>query len=526
MKARFVITLFSCFIVGLLSAQEPPVDDFYSTTRVAEIKVTFEQPNWEEELHKKKKRKKRLLASIEIDGVKYDSVGVRYKGNSSYNYTRKMKFKKLPFNIKLDWKKKKQKHQGYETLKLSNVFRDPSFVREILSYRIARDYMPASRCNFAKLYVNGEYLGVYTNVESVSEDYFFERHFNDNGDGLLFKCDPNWEASQAQNCPESEKSNLDYISKDSTCYMAAYELKSDYGWTSFLKMMKVLEYEQAQLEQQLNIERSIRMLAFNTVLVNLDSYSGRLCHNYYMYRDEFSDTWQAVIWDLNMSFGGFKFVDKSAPLTEAQLQQLSPWTHSKSERFPLISKLLEVPRYKAMYAAAVREILDDWFVNGRYLEEAKKYQKLIERDVQADKEKFYEYSTFKENLNSSSTIGKSTIIGLEELMKPRTEYLLEDECIGASKPSVLNAKMIGKDGKTYVTATIENADKAFVLIYPITGSYMRTIEMLDDGKNNDGAPGDGVYGKIFHASDQFKSCTIWAESGCTGKFLKLNRQAE
>lgn len=519
---RYVLFSFLCFVFICTSwAQEPPEDDFYSTSRIAEIKVTFDTPDWEAELHKKKKRKKRLLASLEIDGVKYDSVGVRYKGNSSYNYSRKMKYRKLPFNIKIDYKKKKQEHQGYETLKLSNVFKDPSFVREVLSYRIARDYMPAPRCNFAKLYVNGEYLGLYTNVESVNERAFLDRHFGD-ADGILFKCDPNWEASQPQSCPASDKSNLDYISKDSTCYMSAYELKSDYGWKPFMKMMKVLEYEQEKIEQELNVERSIRMLAFNSVLVNLDSYSGRLCHNYYSYQDQMSGTWHSVIWDLNMSFGGFKFVDKGAPLSIEKMQKLSPWTHSNNSQFPLIQKLLEVPRYKAMYSAAVREILDDWFVNEKYLEEAVRLQKLIQTDVQADNNKFYEYSTFKENIESSSAIGKSSIVGLKELMQTRTDFLLNDDCVGASQPDFSNVKMYGKEGKTYVLATIENADQAFVLIYPVTGTYMRTVPLLDDGKNHDGAANDGVYGKIF-SSDKFQSCILWAEQGCTGRFLNITR---
>jgi hypothetical protein len=34
---------------------------------------------------------------------------------------------------------------GYGTLKLANVYNDPSFVREVLSYEIARKYMPASQ---------------------------------------------------------------------------------------------------------------------------------------------------------------------------------------------------------------------------------------------------------------------------------------------------------------------------------------------------------------------------------------------
>jgi len=65
----------------------------------------------------------------------------------------------------------------------------PSFVREALSYEIARNYMPAGRANFAKLYINDEYWGLYTNVEAVNKD-FLGNHFQST-DGAFFKCNPN-----------------------------------------------------------------------------------------------------------------------------------------------------------------------------------------------------------------------------------------------------------------------------------------------------------------------------------------------
>ena len=65
---------------------------------------------------------------------------------------------------------------GYKTLKLSNVFRDPSFLREVMSYEIGGNYMPASKANYAKVYVNGLYLGLYNNTESVDK-IFLKKYF-------------------------------------------------------------------------------------------------------------------------------------------------------------------------------------------------------------------------------------------------------------------------------------------------------------------------------------------------------------
>ena len=40
------------------------------------------------------------------------------------------------------------------------------------------------RCNFAKVTVNGKYLGIYSNVESVKSP-FLERAFGDSSGGLF-----------------------------------------------------------------------------------------------------------------------------------------------------------------------------------------------------------------------------------------------------------------------------------------------------------------------------------------------------
>ena len=60
-----------------------------------------------------------------MDGITYDSVGVRYKGFSSVSVNRI----KNPFNIKLDYIIEGQDHQGIDKLKLSNCYQDPSFIK-------------------------------------------------------------------------------------------------------------------------------------------------------------------------------------------------------------------------------------------------------------------------------------------------------------------------------------------------------------------------------------------------------------
>ena len=112
-------------------------NNFYNTDTVQEIRINFYDSDWDNVLDSLYilGGKQRILAHLEINGFSYDSVGVRYKGFSSVSVNRI----KNPFNIKLDYIIENQDHFGIEKLKLSNVIKDPSFIREVLSYEICRN---------------------------------------------------------------------------------------------------------------------------------------------------------------------------------------------------------------------------------------------------------------------------------------------------------------------------------------------------------------------------------------------------
>ena len=163
--------------------------NFYNPTGIRDIRMIFPTDEWDKFLDSAKNAHSdaRLIGTVTIEGQKFENAGVRYKGNSSYFGTRKRGVKKLPFNIKLP---KNQLIEGkYHTLKLSNVSKDASFIREALSYEIIGTYMPAPKANFARVYVNDKLQGFYSNVESIDE-YFVKNRMNT--EGYLIKCDPEW----------------------------------------------------------------------------------------------------------------------------------------------------------------------------------------------------------------------------------------------------------------------------------------------------------------------------------------------
>jgi spore coat protein CotH len=195
------ITLVLSFLIVCLSIAA--AQDFYGSG-IQEVRIEFASKYWDTKLDSLKKVNpdSRLTATAWVNGQRFDSVGVRYKGNSSYFRTRNETLKKLPINIKLDFKIKGQLLKGTQnTIKLSNSFLDPSFLRDPLSYELIRKYMPAPQCNFTKLYINGKYWGLYVNSESVDQS-FIKRNYGIQG-GHIVKCDPdNWKRVRSQTgCP-------------------------------------------------------------------------------------------------------------------------------------------------------------------------------------------------------------------------------------------------------------------------------------------------------------------------------------
>ena len=144
MKKIFIVIICLSASYTNISAQI-----FYNTTGIRDIRLSFPNDDWDKFLDSTKRSgsEARLTGTLLLEGQKFNNVGVRYKGNSSYFGSRKRSIKKLPLNVKLA---KGDLIEGkYQTLKLSNINRDASFLREALAYEIIRTYMPAPQCNFA-----------------------------------------------------------------------------------------------------------------------------------------------------------------------------------------------------------------------------------------------------------------------------------------------------------------------------------------------------------------------------------------
>ncbi|HKK78848.1 MAG TPA: hypothetical protein VJ933_04435, partial [Phaeodactylibacter sp.] len=83
---RFFILSFCLFTTLTLAAQDRDDIDIYQLDSVREVRIYFEQDNWDDILDSLKQRgyDQRLIGDVVFAGERYEGAGIRYKGNSSY----------------------------------------------------------------------------------------------------------------------------------------------------------------------------------------------------------------------------------------------------------------------------------------------------------------------------------------------------------------------------------------------------------------------------------------------------------
>ena len=121
-----------------------------------------------------------FAADVTVDGQRYDDVGVRKKG-----FLGSLSEEKPSLKLGFDKFTEDQALGGVlRRVTLNNGLQDPSLLNTCLAYRVfAAAGLPAPRCNYARVAVNGEPLGLYVHVEDI-ERSLLDRAFDDAGGNL------------------------------------------------------------------------------------------------------------------------------------------------------------------------------------------------------------------------------------------------------------------------------------------------------------------------------------------------------
>lgn len=510
-------------VVFMLSTHTVIGQYVFDPTYIHEFKIDFYDSNWDELLDSMASANSgtgsgtgRILATVTIDGFVYDSCGVRYKGNSSMDTTSN----KNPFNIDLNYTILGQEHQGKDKFKLANCYSDPSMIREVLMYELSNQYMDCPKANFTKLYINGGYRGIYTNTESIDNEFLKE--FYNSSDNPFFKCDP------VSFDIFGDNSNLAYH-PDSMAYDTLYDMKSLYGLTALQDLTYRLEFFPNTIGNYLDVDRALWFLAVSSAFVHNDGYTA-FAHNYYIYKMD-NGKWSIILWDVNMSFGGLPFNGTGIfALSTNDMQTQDPFIHAGSPNFrPLIARLLSNPQYKKMYVAHMRTIFEENVNNNYYMQRAQYWHDQIDPEVPSEPYPFYTYQQFVDNLTQDVGNWFSLRPGLQNLMQGREPYIYSLPEFQANPPMITNVDVPVQPepyASVTITADVSNETNVWLGYRHHKLDYFTRVPMYDDGLHNDGAASDGVYGVDVQMQSLEMQYYIYAENSIAGKFSPVRAEYE
>lgn len=419
-KIKLILPLL--FSVFLTNAQIEG-DVLFGTDQVAKIELTFHQTNFFDSLVDNYSTSTYMKADLVItdnSGItSYSDVGVRLKGNSTYNHPNNKKSFKIDFNKYVTG----QNYDGLKKLNFNNNFKDPSMLREKIFFDLCKEVgVAAPRANFANVYFNGELWGVYTVVEQI-DDQFLDWKIGDD-DGNLFKAGDNFGNGGPGGGTTGAEGDLVDYGFSQTAYTDRYELKTNEisnNWTDLIDFINFVnnssdaEFE-ATLSDRFELDEFLYSLALDNLFSNLDSYIGS-ARNWYLYHNETTNKWHWIKWDANEAFGSYANGQNVINL---------PLNYVEGDR-PLVERIFASPLLTEDYEAHVCTLLSNYFRSDSLDPKIDEYYNLIQSDVYADTKKMYSNANFDQIINSNITSGGGpmggTTYGLKPFISSRINYL-------------------------------------------------------------------------------------------------------
>jgi hypothetical protein len=348
-----------------------------------------------------------------LDSVTVDSVGFRFRGNTSRDAAKKS------FKVSFNTFRRGQKFFGLEKLNLNGEHNDPSIVRSKIGWDLFRSVgVPSSRANHVRLYINGEYFGLYVNVEHVDEQ-FLQREFGSDA-GNLYKC--LWPADLAWLGSDPE------LYRQSGADRSPYDLrlKDDQfeGYDDLVHLIDVLNHSSAAdfpsaIEEVFNVNGFLRALAVTALTGSWDSY-WFLKNNYYLYSNPDTGLFEYVPYDFDNIMG--IWWEGIYPGLDWTTRNVYAWGHPDAgEVRPLADRILSVPEFRSRYTLYLRRLLSGSFETGPLQSRILALRSLVEDAAVDDLYRTFDYGYSVDQFNDSffGALGGHVVDGLLPFVSER-----------------------------------------------------------------------------------------------------------
>lgn len=343
------------------------------------------------------------MVNSQLDTVLEKKVGIRLRGNTSRYHEKK------PF--KIDFREfGGKKFFDYKKLNLKPNVNDPSHFREPLSLLCFREMdIPAARTFPLRFYINDEYMGVYTNVEQIDDEFLNDRFGHE--EGFLYKC--SFGSNLVNNGQvfnellfESE------INKDEDTRAELnhfVHVLNTTGTTSFA----------TEIEKVFNVDRYLRQLAVEALIGHWDGYSYNM-NNYYLFYNGKEKRFEYFPYDADNTWG-IDWVNR-----DWATRDLNAWARNEIP-MPLTKRILNVPAFREKYVRYLAETMEKVFNEAFVLPNLEAYKILLTDAVQDDpyfsKSFGFTHAHFLQSFSSGMT--NHVAYGLAEYLDVRRRHAIQ-----------------------------------------------------------------------------------------------------
>lgn len=373
--------------------------------------------------------------SVVIDGEAYQNVAIRAKGNTSLTQVASYGNDRYSFKIEFDHYDSGKTYYGLDKLCLNNLIQDNTYLKDFLTYQMMAEMGVASPlCSYVNISVNGESWGLYLAVEGIEES-FLQRNYG-SGYGELYKPDStsmgggrgngqgfemeDWTDVNREEIPVtgefslpngaepggsggpmpgemtigSDDVLLKYIDDDADSYANIFDnAKTDVSDSDRERLISSLKKLSGgeDIGEVVDVESVIRYFVVHNFVLNFDSYTGSMIHNYYLYEQD--GQLSMIPWDYNLAFGGF---DSSAGATGLVNYPIDdPVSGGTVEDRPMLAWIFSSGEYTELYHQCFAELISLYFDSGKFTKLIDETAALIAPYVEEDPTKFCTYEEFQ-----------------------------------------------------------------------------------------------------------------------------------
>lgn len=186
--------------------------------------------------------------------------------------------------------------------------------------------------------------------------------------------------------------------------------------------------EGTDLTAYLDIDNILKYMAVHEFVVNLDSLSGNMAHNYYLYEND--GQLNIIPWDYNLSFGGMMNGGmggspgrESTESSEATSMINDP-IDTPFDGTDFFDALLENEEYLAQYHGYLRQLAEEYVQGGRLQEVWERLDAQTDELIETDPTAFYtaaEYEEAKETLWTVLQLRAESVLGQLDGTIPSTD---------------------------------------------------------------------------------------------------------